>query len=102
MRQLDLFAKASKPLAQQQPQTPDPVMIRGRLHAWLETARTATENPWDEQGARKYRVLFHQMANWLPAAERDALRLEFLKQLERLGIQVEPIPDYASYYHPDR
>ena len=92
MHQPDLFATYTKPSAQVQPSPVDPVVIRRRLHALLATARNATEMPWDEQGARKYPILFHQMANWLPETERDALRLEFVTELKRLGCQWEPSP----------
>lgn len=63
---------------------PAPEKIRARLHEWLDTARAAERMPWDTQHERKYAILFHQMANWLPEEERDRLRAEFSHQLERL------------------
>jgi hypothetical protein len=40
--------------------------------------------PWAAQETRVNRLLFHQMANWLPADERDALRSAFSRELDRL------------------
>jgi len=36
------------------------------------------------QRTRVNAMLFHNMANWLPEAERDSLRAVFLCELERL------------------
>ena len=40
--------------------------------------------PWDSRRARVNEALFHQMANWLAEADRDALREEFAQELCRL------------------
>lgn len=61
-------------------------MTRPRLSALLEEARQAHCPPWDEQRARVNALLFHNMANWLPESERDSLRAEFIRELERLGV----------------
>lgn len=64
---------------------PDPAEIRQELHEILEEARSATEgSPWDEQTFKYHKVVFSQMANWLPANERDQLRFEFAQQIERI------------------
>ncbi len=63
---------------------PAPETIRARLHALLETARTAAKMPWEPQRERVNALLFHNMANWLPEAERDALRAAFTAELDRL------------------
>ncbi len=66
-------------------------MTRPRLTSLLEEARNATSLPWDEQRTRVNRVLFYNMANWLPDAERDSLRAAFVRELVRLGC-IEPGP----------
>ena len=63
---------------------PDPAVIRQRLHAVLTTARQADHMPWEPRKARMWRTVFPQMANWLPEEERDQLRFEFARELERL------------------
>ena len=81
MRQFDLFAGASSRV--HAPQSPDPDTIRGRLLC-LETLRTTEEMPWNPWQLRSWQHVFHNMANWLPQDERDKLRQEFTKELERL------------------
>lgn len=62
----------------------DPDKVRLRLVSLLETARSAERMPWTERDARMWRVVFPQMANWLPDDEADQLRFEFAKELDRL------------------
>ncbi len=63
---------------------PDPEKIRRRLHALLDTARSAERMPWPERDARMWQIVFPNMANWLPEAEAEQLRFEFARELERL------------------
>jgi hypothetical protein len=63
-------------------------IVRPKLAALLAEARRAERMPWDAKGADVNAIVFHQMANWLPVAERDALRLEFVGELERLRAAV--------------
>ncbi len=64
---------------------PDPDEIRQELHEILEEARGASDaSPWDERTFKYHKVVFPQMANWLPADERDQLRFEFAQQIERI------------------
>lgn len=64
---------------------PDPNEIRQELHEILKEARSATNaSPWDERTFNYHKVVFPQMANWLPAEERDQLRFEFAQQIERI------------------
>ena len=63
---------------------PDPEVIRRRLHALLAKAREAEHMPWEERKARMWQIVFPQMANWLPEDERDQLRFEFAREIERL------------------
>ena len=63
---------------------PDPEKIRRRLHALLETARSAERMPWPERDARMWQIVFPNMANWLPDEEAEQLRLEFAREMERL------------------
>lgn len=53
----------------------------------LETARGATEEvPWDEPTFLYHKVVFPQIARWLPDAERDQLCFEFAREIERLEL----------------
>ncbi len=63
---------------------PDPAVIRHRLGALLTRAREASSMPWPERDARMWQTVFPQMADWLPAAEADQLRLAFAEEIERL------------------
>lgn len=83
MRQADLFS-AGKPAPIPQPETPDPDTIRARLRAMLAEARAASTLPWEPARASVQEILFHNMANWLPEAERDALREAFSAEMVRL------------------
>jgi hypothetical protein len=77
----DLFAGAGAPAA---PRV-DPAAIRRRLLAMLAELRAARQgSPWPPETTRLNRLLFPQMANWLPEAERDQLRFEFERELARL------------------
>jgi hypothetical protein len=62
----------------------DTELIRRRLHALLQTARTAAVMPWPERDARMWQTVFPQMADWLPDEEANQLRFEFIQQIERL------------------
>lgn len=64
---------------------PAPDAIRTRLHALLATARAAEAMPWTPERTRVHRLMFHNMANWLPTGERDALRQDFAAELARLS-----------------
>ncbi len=63
---------------------PDPESVRAELMAILAKARAAPAEPWDPREASLYRVIFPQMANWLPADEARQLRLAFETELARL------------------
>lgn len=78
-QQPDLFAAGVPPV-----RLPTAEDIRPKLRAMLETACSASRMPWDAQQARINEILFPQMANWLPEAERDDLRACFVRELARL------------------
>ncbi len=64
----------------------DPDHVRARLLKMLAEARAAqSAPPWNERTTRLYQTIFPQMANWLPDAEAEQLRLEFENELERLN-----------------
>lgn len=64
---------------------PDPNQIRDELHGILAIARRALDAcPWDERTFKYHKVVFPQMANWLPEDERDQLRFEFAQEVERI------------------
>ena len=65
----------------------DPAEVREELNAILATARAATDAaPWDQRTHRYHKVVFPQMANWLPDDERDQLCFEFARELERIEL----------------
>jgi hypothetical protein len=63
---------------------PDPESVRAELLGILAKARAAPAVPWDAREVSLYRVIFPQMANWLPAEEAAQLRLQFAAELARL------------------
>lgn len=65
---------------------PDPEMVRLRLQALLEKARSAEKMPWSERDARMWQTVFPNMAKWLPDREADQLRFEFAQEMERLRL----------------
>ncbi len=86
--QLSMFGEGDgrMPNAPQPDITPDPDRVRRRLHGVLETARAAPEVPWPEKKQRVWRIVFPNMAKWLPEDEAEQLRFEFARELERLGL----------------
>lgn len=80
--QSDLFAAHQPP-----PPAPERMAprVRPRLLALLAEARAAERTPWPARAAEANAHLFHNMANWLPEAERDALRADFRSELDRLA-----------------
>ena len=63
-----------------------PDEVRARLQKLLAEARAADSvPPWNERTTRLYRVIFPQMANWLPPDEAAQLRLAFDFELQRLA-----------------
>jgi hypothetical protein len=77
--QLDMFGAPPA-----QTYDPDPQSVRAELNGILAKARAAPMQPWDPREASLYRVIFPQMANWLPAEEAQQLRFEFEVELKRL------------------
>ena len=66
---------------------PDREEVRRELNGILAEARSATSgSPWDERTLNYHKVVFPQMANWLPTDERDQLRFEFAQELERIEL----------------
>lgn len=81
----DLFAGLEEPRPDWEVKV-DPEMIRLRLRQLLAQARATEEGlPWPYEKTRMWRVVFPQMANWLPHEEAEQLRAEFRAELERLG-----------------
>lgn len=77
-------AGADRLEAPQQRCLPDPEIIRRRLKALLEQARTARTMPWPERDARMWQTVFPNMAKWLPEDEAEQLRRDFAREMERL------------------
>lgn len=81
MTQLDMFGAAQAAV----PTLPTADSVRPRLVEVLEQLRAASELPWTDAEARRWRVVFPQMTNWLPAEEGAHLRSEFSELLDRLA-----------------
>lgn len=65
----------------------DPDDIRRRLNKMLDLARAADPAaPEPIESLRRHRVIFPQMANWLPQEEADALRALHRAEMERLNL----------------
>lgn len=88
-RQPDLFRNPQGdlfdglPAPEHTPERMAPI-VRPRLAAMLAEARAAIRMPWDAQRAEVKQLVFHNMANWLPADERDELRAAFQREFDRL------------------
>ena len=82
MRQFDLFTEARS--RSRVPQSPDPDAIQVRLGEVLEHLRAVDRMPWAPSQLRSWQQVFHNMANWLPPAERDSLRRDFAAEVARL------------------
>lgn len=66
-------------------ETVDPEEVRAELIDLLERARAARDAPpWDRRAQRYHRVVFPQMARWLPEDEAAQLCFEFLRELDRI------------------
>ncbi|MCW2336598.1 hypothetical protein M2337_000831 [Sphingobium sp. B2D3A] len=74
---------AGKPVSYE----PDRDQVRAELTEILETARSAKDTaPWDARTFLYHKVVFPQMARWLPDDERDQLCFEFASQVERIEL----------------
>jgi hypothetical protein len=68
---------------------PDREAVRRELTEILESAQAATgEMPWDARTFQYHKVVFPQMARWLPDDERERLCEAFAKALRRLELLV--------------
>lgn len=66
---------------------PDPAVVREELLEVLATARRAGDcAPWDPRTFQYHKVVFPQMARWLPDDERDQLCFEFARHVERIEL----------------
>ena len=66
---------------------PDRDEVRRELNEILMQARSAKRGAvWDERTLKYHKVVFPQMANWLPDDERDQLRFEFAREIERIEL----------------
>jgi hypothetical protein len=90
-RQGDLFRAT---LIEEGAQTPvygaDPDEVSRELTAVFEQARAGTgaAPPWPGDKARYWFTVFPQMANWLPPAEADLLRAQFLREMRRIDEEI--------------
>jgi hypothetical protein len=64
---------------------PDLGEIREDLAVILASARGVTAvSPWDQRTFLYNRIVFNQMARWLPDEERDQFCFEFAREAERI------------------
>jgi hypothetical protein len=83
----DLFAGIEPPKRTWARVNPDDV--RRELLAMLAAARATQEGlPWPYETMRLNRVIFPQMANWLPQEEREELVRAFRAELVRLDLAI--------------
>jgi hypothetical protein len=81
MSQMDLFPEASKA----ESPVPSVESVRARLEAVLSALRAASaDSPLTPRELAYWEVVTPQMANWLPAEEREAICAEFFDHLSRL------------------
>ncbi len=80
----DLFGAAAPSPARREV---DPLKIKLWMESMLADLRGAKQgSPWPQETLKLNRVIFPQMANWLPEAERDQLRFAFETELKRLDL----------------
>ena len=66
---------------------PDRDEVRQELLEVLAVAKAAkSQCPWDERTFKYHKVVFPQMANWLPEEERDQLRFDFAQEVARIEL----------------
>lgn len=66
---------------------PDRDEVRQELMGVLAAAKAATDEcPWDARMFKYHKVVFPQMANWLPPEERDQVRFEFAQEVARIEL----------------
>jgi hypothetical protein len=91
----DLFGSDSRqlglgldnPNSAKRPIEPDPDEIRAELTEVLAQAKAAQDAaPWDERTFKYHKVVFPQMARWLPDDEREQLCFEFFRELARIEL----------------
>jgi hypothetical protein len=59
--------------------------VREDLHSILAEARAGVEAPpWDARTFRYKKIVFLQMAKWLPEEEAEQLRFEFMQEADRI------------------
>ncbi len=63
---------------------PKPEKVRQMMLAMLAEIKGAEECPWNEYKLGLNKVIFPQMANWLPEEEAAVLRREFAAEVARL------------------
>ena len=81
MDQLELF---EQPAAVSAPVVPTVESVRRRIEAVLAPLRAAGPVPWSAKETARWRLVIPQMADWLPAEERAAVRAEFARLIDRL------------------
>jgi hypothetical protein len=66
---------------------PDVAEVRAELAGVLATAKAAVDDaPWDARTFLFHKVVFPQMATWLPDDERDQMCFEFAREVARIEL----------------
>lgn len=92
----DLFLSGTKQLGLDLGDGPAPVSyepdrgaVREELTQILAAAKAAEDAvPWDARTFQYHKVVFPQMARWLPDDERDQLCFEFAREVERIELML--------------
>jgi hypothetical protein len=59
--------------------------VREDLDSILQEARAAVDaSPWDLSTFRYKKIVFVQMARWLPEEEAEQLRFTFMREMDRI------------------
>jgi hypothetical protein len=83
----DFFSIGLEETSKRTSYEPDREEVRRELIDVLEAAKAATDIcPWDARTFKYHKVVFPQMANWLPADERDQMRFAFAREVERIEL----------------
>lgn len=90
-KQIDMFEPTQLGLdladMRPDPTVVSPHCVRLELNAILAIAKAAKDAaPWDERTHKYHKVVFPQMANWLPPEEAEFLRRQFSLELERIEL----------------
>ena len=84
--QLDMFDEQTELLPEAPAVAhPRPDRVRLKLQQFLNELRASDRMPWDSRRQAYVQLVFPQMARVLPADEAEQFRLDFDREISRLG-----------------